>query len=464
MQESRGAASIRLEGRLTRADRERDPYAYPAFEVPAGIAAIRISLDHEPRGSADDPGRGAVLDLGLIGPGSLKFGAPSFRGWSGSERRSVIIGATRATPGYRPGPIEAGTWHVILGLYAIPPGGCTYRLDIDLLSAEPARAEPAAAGVTPERQSGADRWIPCDLHAHTVHSDGADDIATVAGLAVQAGLEVLFVTDHNTDSHHPELVVAGRAAGIELLPGEEVTTYGGHFNALGIDAWVDFRHASPGQVRRAIDAIHAQAGLASINHPASTGSPWTHGPDLPFDLVEVWNGPWRDENERALAWWTELIETGRRVTAVGGSDMHSSARRDQPVGTPLTWVRAVGTGRAAIVEGLRAGRVIVARDRSIGLPRLSVVDAAGTSHEVGSSVELGGPLEVRWEAAGHADHELRLLSRLGSIQIVELAPDRLAGSLRLDPAERAAAGYVRLELRAAGELLALTNPIYLEAI
>ncbi|MGH2464734.1 MAG: CehA/McbA family metallohydrolase [Candidatus Limnocylindrales bacterium] len=444
---------------MTRADRDRDCYAYPGFEVPAGITAIRVSLHHEPRGSADDPTRGAVLDLGLVGPGTLEFGTPAFRGWSGSERRTVVVGATRATPGYRPGPIEAGTWHVILGLYAIPPGGCSYRLDIDLLE-----SEPADAGGGLERHVSTDHWIPCDLHAHTVHSDGADDIATVARLAAQAGLAVLFVTDHNTDSHHPELAAIGASAGIELLPGEEITTYGGHLNALGIDTWVDFRHASPGQVSRAIDAIHAQAGLASINHPASHGSPWTYGPDLPFDLVEVWNGPWRAENERALDWWTELIGPGRRVTAVGGSDMHSSARRDQPVGTPLTWVRAHRRDRGAIIDGLRAGRAIVTRDRWIGLPRLSVVDAAGTSHGVGSSVALGGALEVRWVAEGHAGHELRLLSRMGPIQAVEVAPNQSSGSIRLGPAERSAAGHVRLEIRAAGEPLALTNPIFLEAV
>ncbi len=474
LRESRVAARIRLEGRLTRAERDRNPYAYRSFDVPPGTGAIRVSLDHDPQGSAAEPAQGAVLDLGLIGPGSLAFGTPAFRGWSGSERRTVIVGASRATPGYRPGPIEAGRWHAILGLYAIPVEGCAYRLDVDLLAAEPGEpgepgqphpsglAKAAARIAAAQPRPAVRRWIACDLHAHTVHSDGADEITTVADVALEAGLEVLFVTDHNTDSHHPQLAAAGAAAGIELLPGEEVTTYGGHFNALGTRSWIDFRHTAAEQVRAAIDEIHAQAGLASINHPASGGSPWTHGTDLPFDLVEVWNGPWRSENERALRWWTELLRSGRRPTAVGGSDAHSRTAQGQPIGSPVTWVLAAEPGRDAIIDGLRAGRAIVARDASVRLPQLSVADSAGRRTEIGGSVVAGGSLEIHWQADGQAGRQLRLWSRTGPIDTVELASDRARGDLRMDSLDRTVAGYVRLEIRAEDELLALTNPIFLE--
>ena len=246
-------ARLRLRGRLTRAERERDLYAYLPFDVPAGIAAIRISLDHDPPGDAKDRTRGAVLDLGLMGPGHLDFGTPAFRGWSGSERRTVLVGARQATPGYRTGPIEAGRWHIVLGLCGIPVTGCDYQAEVELLELEPTN-EPGATPGTPVASPAmptvvapsGQRWIACDLHAHTVHSDGADEIATVCS---------------------------------------------------------------------AMDAIHAQRGLASVNHPASDGSPWTHGVNLPFDLVEVWNGPWRPENAAALDWWAGLLRSGRRRSA-----------------------------------------------------------------------------------------------------------------------------------------------------
>ena len=41
------------------------------------------------------------VDLGLFEPGPLDLGTPSFRGWSGSERREVTVTAAGATPGAR---------------------------------------------------------------------------------------------------------------------------------------------------------------------------------------------------------------------------------------------------------------------------------------------------------------------------------------------------------------------------
>jgi hypothetical protein len=470
------AARIRLRGRLTRADRQRDPYAYLPFDVPPGIAAIRISLDHDPPGDAEDPTRGAVLDLGLMGPGRLDVGAPAFRGWSGSERRTVVVGTRHATPGYRPGSIEAGRWHVLLGLYGIPATGCDYQAEVELLTLEPtsetgalnrspatSRAPATSGPITRAAASSGQRWIACDLHAHTVHSDGADEIATVAAAAVQAGIEVLFITDHNTDSHHPHLAAVGEAAGLSLLPGEEVTTYGGHFNGLGIRSWVDFRHSTAQQVRCALDTIHAQGGLASVNHPASDGSPWTFGMDLPFDLLEVWNGPWRPENAAALDLWARLLRSGRRTTAVGGSDMHSTAPRGQPVGTPVTWVLAASPERASILGGLRAGGTIVSRDGSVRLPELHVIDGGGQIARIGAAVSVGGPIDVAWQADAHPGRQLRILSCDGLIGTADLRSAQARGTFRLDAEMAVAARHVRLEIRDADELIAMTNPIFLEA-
>jgi PHP domain len=467
---STNAVRLRLHGRLTRADRERDLYAYLPFDVPPGIAAIRISLDHDPPGDAEDPIRGAVLDLGLMGPGRLDFGSPAFRGWSGSERRTVLVGTRYATPGYRPGRIEAGRWHILLGLYGIPGSGCDYVADVELLEREPAiethatTVTPTASPQTPEAAASSElRWIACDLHSHTVHSDGADEIATVAQAARQAGIEVLFITDHNTDSHHPYLAAAGDAAGLTLISGEEVTTYGGHFNALGIRAWVDFRHSTGRQVRSAIDAIHAQGALASINHPASDGSPWTHGMDLPFDLVEIWNGPWRPENAAALEWWAGLLRSGRRTTAVGGSDMHSTVPRGQPVGTPVTWVLAASTERGSILSGLRAGRTIVTQDSSVRLPELRVIDAAGRIAGIGAAIAVGGPIDVEWHSDAQPGRQLRILSCDGPIGTADLRSDQARGTIPLEAAGATEARYVRLEIRDDEELIAVTNPIFLEA-
>ena len=68
-----------------------------------------------------------------------------------------------------------------------------------------------------------------------MHSDGVLTVAELAALAAERGLDFIAVTDHNTVSHHAELAAAGRRYGITLLPGQEVTTDGGHAGALGDD-------------------------------------------------------------------------------------------------------------------------------------------------------------------------------------------------------------------------------------
>ena len=120
-----------LVGRVTPADRLRSDYLAIPFEVPSGSDALHVTFTYENAMSADVRTGGNTIDLGLFGPGTLEFGSPAFRGWSGSERSEVWLTADAATPGYRPGPIAPGTWHVVLGLYQVAADGAPYRLTID---------------------------------------------------------------------------------------------------------------------------------------------------------------------------------------------------------------------------------------------------------------------------------------------------------------------------------------------
>ena len=63
-----------------------------------------------------------------------------------------------------------------------------------------------------------------DLHTHTTASDGTDSPAQLMAKAAQAGLEAVAVTDHDTLSGLDEAADAGRAHGIELIRGCEIST------------------------------------------------------------------------------------------------------------------------------------------------------------------------------------------------------------------------------------------------
>jgi predicted metal-dependent phosphoesterase TrpH len=62
-----------------------------------------------------------------------------------------------------------------------------------------------------------------DLHTHTTASDGRCTPSELVARAVSAGLQVLSVTDHDTTASCAEVAAACRTAGIEFVPGIEIT-------------------------------------------------------------------------------------------------------------------------------------------------------------------------------------------------------------------------------------------------
>lgn len=326
------------------------------FEVPDGCACVTVSLSYDGSG-------GAVVDLGCEG-------AAGWRGWSGSARRSFTITPSWATPGYLPGEPEPGVWHVVLGLHRVPPAGVPYELRIELSTgAVPAPAPgllapaPPAGDRPPRRELPAEpgmRWLACDFHAHTVHSDGSLTVPELAARAASRGLDVLAVTDHNTVSHHQELPGASAGYGVHLLPGQEITTDTGHANAFGSLPWVDFRQSSAAW-RAAVDYGD---GVLSMNHPLAADCGWlrpllTAAPAL----AEVWHSSWHDRRWNGpIAWWRAA---GLGMIPIGGSDFHHDGQ-DAELGTPLTWIAVPADAAGstlAVLDALRAGRTAVSLGR-----------------------------------------------------------------------------------------------------
>src|SRR5262249_2288438 len=102
---------------FTPRDQEVDRYVYVPVSVPAGTTRLTIAYRSDSKGGAN------VIDLGVFEPGSLALGSPALRGWSGGSRDTVTIGVADASPGYWPGPLPPGEWHVMLGLYKVAPEG-----------------------------------------------------------------------------------------------------------------------------------------------------------------------------------------------------------------------------------------------------------------------------------------------------------------------------------------------------
>lgn len=329
-------------GRVTPDDRAASPYLYLPVEVPPSCPALSVRLSYDRNGG--------VLDLGC-------FGAYGFRGWSGGERDRFVIAAGSATPGYLPGPLEAGEWHVVLGLHRVPGEGVAYEVVAETGPAEPdpLPSAPPRPERPPRRSLPATpgrRWLAGDLHSHSVHSDGVRTLEELACLAAARGLDFLAVTDHNTVSHHPHLPAAAAHAGIHLLPGQEVTTGRGHANAFGDIGWIDFREPPDAWLKES----EARGGLLSVNHPLAGDCAWLHRLERRPPLAEVWHATWTDRRDAApVGWW---LSWGENVVPVGGSDWHRPSSTTA-LGEPTTWVEctdgdllgALADGRVAVSAG-----------------------------------------------------------------------------------------------------------------
>lgn len=64
----------------------------------------------------------------------------------------------------------------------------------------------------------------CDLHTHSVYSDGTSTPAQLIRLAQEAGLSAIVLSDHNTVAGLPSFLEAAQGSGVEAVPGVEFST------------------------------------------------------------------------------------------------------------------------------------------------------------------------------------------------------------------------------------------------
>lgn len=324
----------------------KDRYVKVPFTLPTDARSFEVILE------GTEGVEGLCVDLGCEGPSGM-------RGWSGGARKWFVIRDDDATPGYQPGPLEPGTWNVILGVHTVPAGGATATVRV---------VSPAVGtvdhGPVPDPQPrlvrGSDRdlpapdglhWFAGDMHSHSLHSDGELSLWELANEAIASGLDFLGSTDHNTVSHHAHLASVGARQGITLLPGQEVTTHRGHANAYGRIGFIDFRTPGEGWARE----VDSRGGMLSINHPVSGDCSWLYKLEEAPRSVELFHGSQYGQpiDTAPLAWFRHLAAEDSIV--LGGSDFHNRSTGLRP-GMPTTWIAARDSSEEALLEGLFAGR------------------------------------------------------------------------------------------------------------
>ncbi|MBT9332700.1 CehA/McbA family metallohydrolase [Paracidobacterium acidisoli] len=458
-----------LSGKVT--GTQNHTYIEVPFEVPAGIHRISVDFSytgHEAR---------TTLDLGIEDP-------YRFRGESGGNKSHFTLSETDATPSYLPGPILAGRWHLLLAVPNIRAASvATFRAEIRFNS----HLEDSSFTLAPLEQGS--RWYRGDLHMHTAHSDGSCagqsgrrvpcPLFFTAQTAASRGLDFIAISDHNVESQYNEMrELQPWFDRLLFIPAREMTTFWGHFNIYGTTQPIDYRVAAHnGRDYNAIlREVAAKGAIASINHAEAPGGEVCMGcrwePPMPVDMslftgVEVINGG--SMLFSSDAFWEQQLRDGHRLTAVGGSDSHNALAPAQPpnsIGFPTTVVEARELSVAAILDGIRHGRVFIdltgSRDK-----RIDIDAEAGAAHaRMGEDLVLknGEAVHLSVHVAACAHDALHLFvdgketAALPAISIDQ--PDQTLS------ATWTAAGSGRHWIRAevhdsSGRLLLFSNPVYI---
>lgn len=398
----------RIERTVTQADQAADPYVKVPFDVPEGTTRIDISLSYP---KAPD----CVIDLGLAEPGLGPFPSEAgLRGWSGGARDHAFVATDDATPGYRHGPIPAGRWHVLLGLYRVPAGGAAAVVGIRLDAADrPVVAQPERQ--TPHRPGAG--WFKGDLHCHTHHSDAAGSPELLHAAARAAGLDFLAVADHNTITQRRYFHPAS-SPDLVFVRAMEVTTADGHANVFGLDEMVDFRITDPAHVHLLSDLVRRRGGLLSINHDKPS-IPW-NWPLPRVDCQEVWQSAWLNLNWVSLDRWQARLAAGLRISAIGGSDFHQPDRlvTDGPfaLARPTTVLWMDGLSEDGVLDAMRRGRGYVTEGPEG--PHLEI-----TVNDIPMGGETRGPLKARAVVRGAAGDMLHWIDATGTIVTAEIGAE-----------------------------------------
>jgi hypothetical protein len=326
-------------------------------------------------------------------------------------------------------------------------------------------------------------WYCGDFHVHSNFSDGIFPPAMLVEIAKSEGMDFFILTDHNTIDGLCELMPD---LDILVIPGIEVTLAIGHFIVLGIRGWHDWMEdicVNPydddlawGKDRSLIKEIfiHAarQGQINCIVHPLKKSWGWhDNQTDLNYvHCIEVCNCPGDAENDlgtpKAIRLWTELLNIGYRMTALGGSDYHrtvpspvyTGTHTQESIGMPTTYVYAEELSSNAILSAVMRRRVYV----SLG-PKVSFqAEVNGKVYNIGQDVgPFMGEIKFTSIVSECPENTCTQIVKNGEIVADSTIIDGETVLLYSDTTTPSESNWYRLDVYDSnGAMLAITNPIF----
>jgi hypothetical protein len=224
-------------------------------------------------------------------------------------------------------------------------------------------------------------WYKGDLHAHSTHSDGEHTIQEVIKDAENKGFTFFTLTDHDNIYTETAGVIptwqdtAYHSEQLVLLYGVEWTTDNGHANIWN-SAPFEYGDIFQANLNKdplvASEIVKNQGGIFSINHPQNEFLKWNYTLDFNFSCLEILNGPISyipSQNDDVISnVWEPLLKNGKRINAVGGSDMHKLDSWFTSIypnlGTPTTYIYSKTSDANGIIEGIHKGHVCISNSHN----------------------------------------------------------------------------------------------------
>jgi hypothetical protein len=217
------------------------------------------------------------------------------------------------------------------------------------LTVDPGQTRVANVAVTRLFDPAARHWYSADLHHHADQAEAVTPPADLARSQLAAGLDLLFVSDHDSSINHRALQAIAAGRGMAFIPGIELSASWGHFNAyplqLGRPLGIDTGTATIDDIIK--EGRRQGAIVVQVNHPFIPYGYFTSvskgvapgGFNPAFDLIEI-NAAAPADDVKVLRTLWNFWNAGHRYYLTAGTDTHD------------VWHDESGTVRAfAHIEG-----------------------------------------------------------------------------------------------------------------
>lgn len=422
-----------------------------------------------------DPGTTTTRDFAALEPpGRIDFDVREADSGAALDARIAITQGQKPLVGYlgrqtffteldRKGRVEValapGTYR-----FAVTSGGAflapAENLQLDVRAGVTSSARVAIERLFDPASSG---WHSADLHHHADQAEGVTSPEYLARSQLAAGLDLVFVSDHDTTASHVSLQAIAERRQVPLVPSLELSPSWAHFNAwplrVGEALRIDTSKASVDEIfaeARRLGAIVVQA-----NHPfnpygyltslADGVAPGGFNPR--FELLEI-NATTPDDDGEVLNELWRLWNEGHRYYLGGGTDVHDVWNFES--GRLRTYAHVAGALTSeAYAEAVKAGHAYVSSG-----PLIVPGVIFGTELKVAPASRFVLPFTLR-SVAG-----LRRVALIGAGTVVEAEEFADAPREARVEFERIADGmrWYSLEVEDAAGHKAYTNPIWIDAV